>query len=188
MTRGGGSGDDAEVAQWVAAAQGGDESAFERLYRQHAGRIYGLCLRMTGDVPMAEEMTQRAFVRAFTQIDRFAGRSQFGTWLHRIALNEVLMDKRKQKWPQALASDADPDDQATPSSTDPGVTMDLEAAIAQLPNQARRVFVLRALYGHSHREIADMLDIAESSCKVHYHRARQALMETVPNPTQALGA
>lgn len=188
MTRGGGSGDDAEVAQWVAAAQGGDEPAFEKLYRHHAGRIYGLCLRMTGDAAMAEEMTQRAFVRAFTQIETFSGRSQFGTWLHRIALNEVLMDKRKQKWPQALASDADPDAQPLPALTDPGVSMDLEAAIGQLPNQARRVFVLRALYGHSHREIAEMLDIAESSCKVHYHRARQALMETMPDTDQAVGA
>lgn len=187
MTPGGAS-DEAEIGQWVAAAQAGDESAFERLYRHHAGRIYGLCLRMTGDQSMAEEMTQRAFVRAFTQIDSFSGRSQFGTWLHRVALNEVLMDRRKQKWPQALASDADPEEQPWQSSADPGVSMDLEAAIAALPNQARRVFVLRALYGHSHREIAEMLDIAESSCKVHYHRARQALMETVPNTAQALGA
>src|SRR5262249_7166601 len=77
-------------AALVAAARGGDTRAFERLYRQHSGKVMGLCLRMTRRRDIAEDCVQQTFIRAWRNLASFEGRSALGTWLHRIAVNEVL--------------------------------------------------------------------------------------------------
>src|SRR5882762_6959043 len=79
----------------VQRARSGDTRAFERLYREHASRVYGLCLRMTRDVALAEDCTQEAFINAWRALDRFEDRSSMATWLHRIAVNVVLGKRRK---------------------------------------------------------------------------------------------
>src|SRR5215831_20828372 len=79
----------------VQRARTGDRRAFERLYREHAGKVYGLCLRMTRDAALAEDCTQETFVNAWRALDRFETRSSLGTWLHRIAVNAVLAKRRK---------------------------------------------------------------------------------------------
>lgn len=86
----------AVTTEWaeVAAAAAGDSGAFEALYRRHAPRVYGLCLRMTGNVATAEDCVQDAFVAAWRALPGFERRSGFGTWLHRIAVNAVLARRR----------------------------------------------------------------------------------------------
>src|SRR5882757_755405 len=79
----------------VERARSGDARAFERLYREHAGKVYGLCLRMTRDTALAEDCTQETFVNAWRALDRFETRSSLGTWLHRIAVNVALGKRRK---------------------------------------------------------------------------------------------
>jgi len=79
----------------VQRARSGDTRAFERLYREHAGKVYGLCLRMTRDTALAEDCTQETFVNAWRALDRFETRSSLGTWLHRIAVNVALGKRRK---------------------------------------------------------------------------------------------
>ena len=81
----------------VARAQSGDTRAFEALYREHVDRVYGLCLRMTGNVGEAEDCAQEAFIQAWKKLARFRGDSAFGTWMHRIAVNAVLGRIRKSK-------------------------------------------------------------------------------------------
>ena len=79
----------------VEKAKAGDRLAFEQLYRSHCDRIYALCWRMCGgDKGLAEDMVQDAFVRAWNKLHLFKGDSKFGTWLHRLAVNVVLSDKR----------------------------------------------------------------------------------------------
>ena len=159
----------------VRYAQRGSRPAFEALYRQHVGRIYALCLRMTGNSADAEESTQDAFVRAWQKLGSFRGGSAFGTWLYRIAVNESLTSQRKLARPQpylylveTLSSVAAPKE----------VLIDeLEKAIARLPDRARHVFVLIAVYGFSHREVARMLGMATGTSKAQFHRARKALTE-----------
>src|SRR2546429_5679531 len=73
----------------------GDTRAFERLYREHAGRVYGLCLRMTRDAHLAEDCTQETFINAWRALPRFETRSSLSTWLHRIAVNVSLATRRK---------------------------------------------------------------------------------------------
>ncbi|NIW25012.1 MAG: sigma-70 family RNA polymerase sigma factor [Gammaproteobacteria bacterium] len=160
----------AERDTWIQEAQRGDVAAFERLYRAHADQIYGLCLRMTADPATAEDCTQNAFIQAWRQLEQFQGRSGFGTWLHRIAVNEVLMMRRRQA-PEAFGVEVEGAGPDSPAE----VGLDLETAIAELPEQARHIFVLRAVYGHSHEEIAELLGLVSGTVRAHYHRARQAL-------------
>jgi RNA polymerase sigma-70 factor (ECF subfamily) len=170
--------DAAEERRLVAAAVGGSTPAFEALYRRHAGRVHALCLRMTGHVATAEDCTQEAFIQAWRHLPRFETRSAFGTWLHRIAVNAVLQQARRQHEVLGSADTVErevADVLGDPSSTDPGRARDLEAAIASLPPGARHVLVLVGLYGHSHEEAAGMLGVAVGTCKAQLHRARALL-------------
>jgi len=155
---------------WIRAARKGDVTAFEQLYRLYVKRIYGLCLRMTAQVSDAEDCVQNTFIKAWQQLERFEGRSGFGTWLHRIAVNEVLMAGRR-RGPVAAPDEVAP----AVAEGDAGMARDLDAAIAALPEQARRIFVLKAVYGYSHDEIAGLMEIAAGTARAHYHRARQQL-------------
>jgi len=160
----------ADAERWVRDAQRGDVAAFERLYHAYAARIYALCLRMTGHAGDAEDCTQNTFLSAWRKLDQFRAASGFGTWLHRIAVNEVLMAQRRRQPDQ----DDRADERPAPSAR-LDVRLDLDAAIATLPRQARHVFVLRAVYGYSHIEVAEWLDIAPGTVRAHYFHARDAL-------------
>lgn len=164
-----------EEARWVEKAQAADTAAFERLYRAHVDRVYGLCLRMTGNVSEAEDCTQEAFIQAWNKLAKFRGDSAFSTWLHRIAVNTVLGRMRKSKRErdrvQAAAEAAPP----PIVIEDDGSLRDLSAAVERLPEGARHVFVLSAIYGYSHEEASGMLGIAVGTSKAQLHRARQML-------------
>jgi len=162
----------------VEAAVSGSVAAFESLYRLHLGRVYGLCLRMTGHRETAEDCAQEAFIQAWRNLPRFQARASFGTWLHRIAVNAVLGQARRRS--ERVGKDASIEDEladtlADGSVGDTGAGMDVEAAIARLPPGARHVLVLAGVYGYSHEETADMLGVAVGTCKAQLHRARQLL-------------
>ena len=166
-----------EEATLVARARGGDTRAFEALYRANIDRVYGLCLRMTGNVGEAEDCAQEAFIQAWTKLDKFRGDSAFGTWMHRIAVNAVLgrirKSKREQDRIQVVADMA-----TSPASIgDSGELRDLSDAIDRLPEGARHVFVLNAVYGYSHEESSDMLGVAVGTTKAQLHRARRLLAQ-----------
>lgn len=157
-------------AQLITRAARGDMRAYEALYRHHVGRVYGLCLRMTGDVSTAEECTQDAFVRAWHKLDSFQGRSRFSTWLHRIAVNSVL-DKRRDR--ETSVGEAE----AAAEAADLEQAIDLDDAIRRLPGGARDVFVLHVIYGYTHDQVAELLGLAPGTCKAQLHRARKLLRE-----------
>jgi len=159
----------------VRLASAGDRSAFERLYRKHAGRIYALCLRMTGRASEAEEMTQEAFIRAWERLGSFEGRSLFSSWLHRLAVNVVLNERRSRGGSRAFeALDGHHDrTAASPRGSEGGG--DLERAIAALPEAARQVFVLHEVHGYTHEEISEVAGIAVGTSRAHLHRARTLL-------------
>ena len=170
------------MTETVRLAQAGDEAAFERLYREHAGRVYALCLRMAGDAAHAKELVQDVFVRAWEKLDTFRGESAFASWLHRLAVNVVLMDRR------LLARRAEeplPDEEGSQGGAraakeaPPELRMDLEAAIAALPAMMRQVLVLHDLEGYQHGEIAQLLGVVEGTSKSHLHHARRKLREAL---------
>jgi RNA polymerase sigma-70 factor (ECF subfamily) len=174
----------AEERALVDSARRGSKPAFEALYRNHVGKIYGLCLRMTAHPATAEDCTQETFIQAWRSLPSFERRSAFGTWLHRIAVNAVLAQGRRRR--EELGQAASADDLAAarpdPSVGDTGAAMDLEQAIAGLPAGARQVLVLVGLYGHTHEEAAAMLGLAVGTCKSQLHRARQLLGERLDLP------
>jgi len=173
--------DDTRV-DWEAAlvqrACSGDSRAFERLYREHAGRVYGLCLRMTRDVQLAEDCTQETFINAWRALPRFETRSSLSTWLHRIAVNVSLAKRRKASPVEPSLDDEEGTGDALEWTLETPVEVrEIEAAIDALPDGARDALVLHALYGYSHGEAAQMLGVAEGTCKAQLHRARKLLRE-----------
>lgn len=171
---------DGEDQARVTAARAGDTGAFEVLYRCHAARIHALCVRMTGSRAAAEDCVQETFVQAWRHLDEFEGRSGFGTWLHRIAVNCVLgWQRAESRRPSGhlAAVDADRPDPwgADHAVGDAGLDLDLERAIASLPEGARNVLVLHTIGGYSHEEAAAMLGIAVGTSKAQLHRARRLL-------------
>ena len=161
----------------IDRAKRSDTHAFEKLYRMHVDRVYGVCLRMTGNVSEAEDCAQEAFIQAWNKLDKFRGDSAFSTWLHRIAVNAVLGRMRKSKREQdrimAVA-------EITPPGIvtgDTGELRDLSEAVDRLPEGARHVFVLHAVYGYSHDEAGKMLGIATGTSKAQLHRARRLLTQ-----------
>lgn len=162
----------------VQRACRGDVRAFERLYREHSGRVYGLCLRMTRDAALAEDCTQETFINAWRALERFETRSSLATWLHRIAVN-VALGKRRRARPVAEPVPEDDEDPIENDWTlDTSLEVDeIENAIRELPDGARDVLVLHAIYGYSHGEAAEMLGVAEGTCKAQLHRARKLLRE-----------
>ena len=170
----------------VTLAARGDRRAFERLYHTHMGRVFSLCARMVGERGRAEELTQDVFVRAWEKLALFRGESAFGTWLHRLAVNVVLNDRQVERRRRDRHDDAI-DDVDTIAHGDvrphevevPGLSMDLENAIAKLPPGARRVFVLHDVQGYTHDEIGAMLGVTAGGCKAQLHRARLLLRRTL---------
>lgn len=164
-------------ADWIARAQRSDARAFESLYRLHVGKVYGLCLRMTGNVAEAEDCAQEAFIQAWNKLDRFRGESAFGTWLHRITVNTVLGRIRKSKREQDRIKVVTEEASSPVSLADTGELRDLADAVDRLPEGARHVFVLYAVYGYNHEETGKMLGIAVGTSKAQLHRARRLLAQ-----------
>src|SRR6186713_2942146 len=123
-----------EEVGWESAliqrARHGDSHAFERLYREYSGRVYGLCLRMTRDPSAAEDCTQEAFINAWRALDRFETRSAFGTWIHRIAVNVVLGKRRRVSYGNETAVDSEVLEASEWSFDTPVEEEEIEAAIA----------------------------------------------------------
>jgi len=170
-----------DESELIARARQGDLVAFEQLYRRHVSHVYAVCLRLTADVHRAEEFTQTAFIQVWRKLPLFRGESAFATWLHRLAVNTVLMEFRAARRREARVTGAeDPAALETaPPARHAGLRLDLEQAIAALPPRARAVFVLHDIEGYTHEEIAGLLDLETGSTKAHLHRARQLLQEAL---------
>src|SRR5690242_3222949 len=169
----------------VALAASGDRQAFERLYRKHANRVFSLCARMVADRVRAEELTQDVFVRAWEKLKLFRGDSSFATWLHRLAVNVVLNDRKTEGRRRTRFEEEDEEGGmdnfagVVGMPLPPGDLLDLEQAIAKLPPGARRVFTLHDVEGYKHEEIADMLGVTTGATKAQLHRARMLLRQSL---------
>lgn len=167
-------------------AQQGDSEAFACLFFAHKARIYSLCLRLTSNAADAEDLTQDAFVQAFRKLSTFRGDSALATWLHRIAVNTVLMRFRKKVLPQVSLDE--------PYNLDVGFarreygnrdarlagTVDriaLTRAISQLPEGYRTIFLLHEVEGYEHQEIAELLDCSVGNSKSQLHKAKLRIRE-----------
>lgn len=169
------------VEALIEAAAQGDEGAFERIYRAHVGRVYALALRLADDARHADQLTQDVFVRTWERLTTFRGESSFATWLHRLAVNVILSDRRSAWRRTRLVTPAGDliDLEPEARTPNPGAELDLEAAIAGLPPGARTVFVLHDVEGYQHGEIAEATGIAVGTSKAQLFRARRLLREAL---------
>jgi len=176
----------------VAVALAGDKmSGFENLYRTHYRRVYSICLRMTGCVAEAEDLTQEVFIQLHRKLRSFRGEAAFTTWLHRLTVNQVLMHFRKR----SVKSELTTDDGEMPDSVDPDTInpeampivdrIGLEIAISQLPPGYRAVFVLHDVEGYEHEEIARILHCSAGTSKSQLHKARLKLRRLLKQRSKA---
>lgn len=149
------------------------------LYREHVGRVYALCLRLSGDRERAGELTQDAFVHCWQKLGSFRGESAFGTWLYRLTVNLVWMANRgdRRREARVLAVERPETREVRKDPPSMGLGLDLERAIGLLPDGAREVFVLYDIEGYRHEEIARMTGIAVGTSKAQLFRARRLLRE-----------
>lgn len=185
-------------ADTLARAQAGDHQAFAQLYSLNKRRIYSLCLRMVSNVAEAEDLTQEAFLQLHRKISTFRGDSAFSTWLHRLAINVVLMHLRKKGLPLMSLDEAmEPtyDDGPGRSFGAPDLSLAgsidrlaLERAVGDLPAGYRLVFVLHDVEGYEHNEIASMLECSIGNSKSQLHKARLKLRDALRTSMQKEGA
>lgn len=170
----------------IERAKQGDAEAFEALYNLHKRRVYSLCLRMTANTAAAEDLTQEAFLQLFRKIGTFRGESAFSTWLHRMAVNVVLMQLRKKGLPVvSLEETMEGEDEAPrkePGADDPRLAgsidrMQLQLSIKALPPGYRMIFLLHDVEGYEHNEIAEMIGCSIGNSKSQLHKARMKLRE-----------
>jgi RNA polymerase sigma-70 factor, ECF subfamily len=176
---------DADV---VRLAQQGDAVAFERIYRTHSRKVYTVCLRMVGDRTDAEDLTQEVFLQLFRKISTFRGESAFSTWLHRMAVNIVLMRFRKKNLAeQSLETVRNTEDGSSSASQEFGAPdlrlngavdrITLETAINELPPGYKAMFILHDVQGYNHDEIAGIFGCTAGNSKSQVHKARTRLRE-----------
>ncbi len=180
---------DADDAELIAGLRAGSDAAFERLVREHSGRMLAVARRFLGDSEDANDAVQDAFVSAFRSVDRFEGSARLSTWLHRIVVNAALMKLRtRRRKPEEPIDDLLPvfladGHQATPA-TPWKQQAELESRevrglvrrmIDQLPDSYRYVVMLRDVEGLDTAEAAELLGVSTGVVKTRLHRARQAL-------------
>jgi len=175
-------------AEAIRRARDGDRTVFEFLYQLHSRRVYAVCLRMVGNSTEAEDLTQETFLLLLRKIHTFRGESAFSTWLHRLAVNIVLMRLRKKSPPiDSIEASLDRNDETAsphPASMIGGPDLllegsidriNLERCIAQLPVGYRTIFVLHDVQGYQHHEIAGILGRSVGVSKSQLHKARTRL-------------
>lgn len=172
----------------IKRAQRGDSDAFATLFHAHKTRVYSLCLRMTSNAADAEDLVQDAFLQVFRNLATFRGDSALSTWIHRIAINTVLMRFRK-KLPCQVALDepynnhenakAIPREYGTRDGRlETSVNrVALTRAISELPKGSRRIFLMHEVEGYEHHEIAELLGCSVGNSKSQLHKAKQRVRD-----------
>ncbi len=164
------------VPDRVLAAQvlAGDEGAFRQLYRRHTPRLHQLALRLLGGVEAdAEDVVQETWIKAVEKLETFRWESALGTWLHAIAVNvsREAARRRGRRQETELPEQEPP----APAPLERVEVMDLERAIAELPEGYRAVLVLHDVEGFTHEEIGARLGIAAGTAKSQLFWARRAI-------------
>ena len=175
----------------VALAQQGDRRAFEELIDRHKQKAYHIAFGFARDREEAKDLSQEAFLKAYTYLKSFDGRSSFYTWFYRIVVNVCLDYKRRTKRTSAGEFDERIENQMEPSHNPARplapeqqvlagqLARKVDAALQNLPAKQRTAFILKNHQGLSIREIAETMETAEGTVKVHLHRAVTALRQSL---------
>lgn len=174
----------AEDDRLVERARHGDAGAFEALYREHASPVFGLALRMLKNRADAEDMLQEIFIHAYDRLPSFEGRSAFGTWLYRLAVNRCLDHLRSRSSRQQSRSEPLVPELVGGRLAGGTRGLELERAIGELPPSSRAAFLLHDVVGYDHKEVGEMMGVAVGTSKSLVHRARMKLRQSL-RPTSS---
>lgn len=170
---------DTTESELIQACLKNNRQAQESLYRQHASKMYHICLSYAGDRDTAKDMLQEAFIKVFKNIGEFNPGHSLEGWIRRIVTNTAIDFYRKQKRLRYFEEDSDeregvsiPADQYLKMNTD-----NVLQQVKRLPEGARLVFHMFAVEGYSHKEIAGKLNISEGTSKSQFNRARTLLQQ-----------
>lgn len=172
--------DKAATLECIRRAQRGDVDAFEVLYRENAGRVFALCIRLKGgDRSDATELMQDVFIKAWRRLETFRGDCAFSSWLHRLAVNTMLENARGDHRRSARVLSMEDTSLLPGAARSSGIDLrlEMEEAVASLPKGARMAFVLHDVEGYQHQEIAEQLSVSVGTVKAQLHRARRLLRE-----------
>jgi len=173
----------------AARCLAGEADAFKEVYDAHATRLYNLACRMIGSPAEAEDLLQEIFLQAFRKLSSYKGEAALGTWLYRLGMN-LCLDRVRSKQGKMARSTVALDDERG-EAVRPGhdrrvdsvvERLDLERAIAQLPDSYRAAFLLHDVEGFEHHEIGDILGIAEGTSKSLVHKARVRIRTFLGTP------
>ena len=180
--------------QQIAKAQLGDGKAFEFLYNRYKRRVSFICYKMTRDPVQAEDLVQEAFMQVFRKLRSYRGESGFGTWLHRVTVNMVLMSFRKRHITEVPFDDLarhEDEGEVQPQFGERDTRlngsldlMQLELAIEHLPPGYRMIFILHDVEGYEHHEIAEIMGFSIGCSKSQLHKARLKLRNQLLSPRQ----
>lgn len=179
---------EADDATLAARAAAGDRRALELLLDRHTDRVHAICRRIVCDEQDALDATQEALIAVARGITRFDGRAAFTTWLHRIATNAALDELRRRRRrvvttaPRDELPDPGPDSGASTVEQRVAAKLDVDAALAQVPEDFRVAVVLRDLCDLDYPEISEVLGVPAGTVKSRISRGRQALA-TLLGPT-----
>lgn len=157
----------------VRRAQAGDVAAFERLYREHLPRVHRIARWLLGTDDV-DDVIQDVFVRVWSKLATFNGRSTVETWINRVATNVVLRHREKlgRRAGREVPLESH-DERVHIDRLD--LRLDIEAAVSGLPERARIVFVLHEIQGLTHEEISKLMGTTSITCRTQLHRARQMI-------------
>ena len=159
----------------------GDSLSYKQLYERYAKAMYNTCLRMLNNVAEAEDVLQESFIEAFKNLERFEYRTSFGGWLKQICINRAInqLKKRKINWvDMEQIAGYDSADELPVDEIEIALQVELvKKAIMNLPDGYRTVLNLYLLEGYDHEEIAEILQVAESTTRTQYMRAKQKLLQ-----------
>jgi RNA polymerase sigma-70 factor, ECF subfamily len=159
-----------ELARRAASAE---PAALREIHRQHARTLHALAYRLTGCAADADDVIQDLFVGLPEALRRFDGRGALRGWLRTVTSRLALQRLRRERRRGEASLERAPERGVAPPDTEAQAT--LRAAIDALPEPLRLVFVMRAIEGYSHAEIAELLGIRPNTAEVRMHRARQLL-------------
>ncbi|MGI9037854.1 MAG: RNA polymerase sigma factor [Gemmatimonadota bacterium] len=164
-------------AELVAQLRAGSREALATLFRRHAASLHGLAFRLTGSRAEADDVVQDVFVGLRRALAPYEERGRFASWLRKLAARTALMRVRRQRLEATLPMRELAGD---PPTLDTGAVIDrmaVRAALEELPEGRRRVFLLREVEGYSHAEIAGLLEISVAASRVRLHRAWKLLRQ-----------
>ena len=162
----------------MARLKAGDAAAYEALHRAHAPRLFNLAYRMLGSAADAEDLVQETFLLVFRKVRGFKGESSVGTWLYRLGMN-LCIDRLRSRAAGEARRTRPIDEDPLPVAAGGGemllTRLDLERAIAELPEGCRAAFLLHDVEGFDHREVGAILGVSDGTSKSQVHKARLRL-------------